>query len=236
MNRILALTLALLMLTVLLSGCVVQKVDVPSAPQIIAQTEPSVITVISDEEEEELDAQIPEEYELLGDEDDDSLDDFEFDLPRTIEAAPEGTLVDGIKVDYIVSDTKFASQIDEFAYFYDEYIGKTFSLIGYVMLGEDENSSFAIVRDFEELHSDDEEGFDDEEGDEHIHPIYQVGIDCYFEGTMPKEDAWVRVVGALAEYDYIDTETQEAFPALRLAVESVKEIPETEGGSRMVSE
>lgn len=77
---------------------------------------------------------------------------------------------------------------------------------------------------------------DEDTGDDHVHEIYPVGIDCYFEGEIPQADAWVRVVGTLEEYDYYDAEADETFPALHLILQSVTAIPETEGGSRLVTQ
>lgn len=178
--------------------------------------------------DDEVDAQIPDDY-------DEDYDD-EIDMPRTIQAATAADVMGDVKADYVISNTSFATQMDEIAVYSEDYLGKAIMLIGYVMryeADENEQAEFAIVRDFQMLDHEHEEGevVDHDHDDE----VYPVGIDCHYEGDALAEGSWVKAIGTLTEYEYID-EDGETFEALMLAIAAMETIPETEGGSRTVSE
>ncbi len=234
MKKLLCLALALL-LTFALPGCagLAQTTDA----EVDAQIPPELDYANNPELAAQLGVDQWDDDELGEDAEDDDFDEeYDYDVPRSIVPATDADQIQGApQVDFKISDTQFVGQIDEMATYSDEYLGKTFSLIGYVLYNKDyPPAPFAIVRDYiEPDHDHDGDGQPDHETSEDDEP-YQMGIDCAYEGTLPAENSWVRAVGVLAEYHYTD-EDGEGYDALKFEIKYIQAVPETEGGSRTVT-
>lgn len=180
----------------------------------------------------------PEDVPLDLEFDDLEIDDLEgeeLDIPRTLAPATAEDQLPDAQADFVIKDDLFATQIDEISYFADEYLGKNFLMIGYVLHYDDgpgEQTQFAVVRDYQMPPHEHEDGEVVDHDDEEIYPV---GFDCRYAGELPADGAWVRVVGTLTDYDYVDFDG-EVYPALLLDLKSLEVIPETEGGSRVVTE
>lgn len=214
-----SLPVLLALLALVLSGCVLIQ---PNTEEIYAAATAIPIKPTQDQGQP-LELEFDEEAEP------------DFDIPRTLTPATEADQVEGVQVDYVIRDDLFATQLDEITYYADEYLGKSFSMVGYVLYYDEPNpdTQFAVIRDYimPEHDHDEDELIDHDDG-----ISYPVGFDCYYEGDLPAEDAWVRVVGTLADYNYVDPDDGEVFPALMLMVQFIETIPDTEGGSRTVEQ
>ncbi|MDL2206689.1 hypothetical protein LJC33_07260 [Eubacteriales bacterium OttesenSCG-928-N13] len=225
-------SLIMLVLLLVLSLCMVQFVSL--AETEIAEDE----TEIDLSDVELLDPSILEGFDLS---DIEELDYSEFEgleyeeLERTLVPATEADQLEGVQVDYVISNTTFATHIEEMATYYDEFMGKNMLLIGYVLRydeGEetpDADTNFAIARDYEMPAHEHAEGEVVDHED-----VFPVGIDCRYTGELLANGTWVRCVGVLEEYNA--TMDGETFEALRLNIVHMEQIDESIGGSRTVTE
>lgn len=251
----------LAMLCFALSGCFnVQKDAAVSVQEVAATSEPETETepdptpppdaaVLTDGENEEDD--LPEDvtyelsdpdeeaFEFEDDEDFEGYEDFEdyedIDIPRTLKPATAAQQRGVVKVDYVIEDKLFATQLDEIGYFPEDFVGKNLEMEGYVLYydeGGEYLTQFAVVRDLQMPPHEHEEG---EEIDHDDEEAYAVGFDCKYNGTIPVENSWARVIGTVVEYDYIDPESGEIFPSMYLKLLSLETLPEP-SGARVVNE
>ncbi|MEG2622171.1 MAG: hypothetical protein RSC06_04645 [Clostridia bacterium] len=119
-------------------------------------------------------------------------------------------------VDLDVRNDNFATDLHEIMHEADQTQPLTVRLSGYVYrypAGEDQDVQFAVLRDY----------FTEENG------AMPYGLDCYYEGDLPENDAWVRVVGKTAFYEDADGESY-----LMLMVEQLDVAPEDQRGSKLV--
>lgn len=85
-------------------------------------------------------------------------------------------------IDITIKDDTFITQMDEvFINIYD-YIGKTMKVEGIVKNVSGKN--FAVVRLYDMQHED------------HSHEV-TVGIDAEYNGEVPAEDSWVKIIGVI---------------------------------------
>lgn len=122
--------------------------------------------------------------------------------------------LDEVEGGYALNDDQFVAQLNHLAFNADQYMGETIILEGYVQRfeeDEDYHVQFSVLRDYD---------YGAEETD-------IVGLDCYYEGELPAEGAWVRVSGTLASY-----EDEEGYGWLMLMAQSIETLPQE--GQRVV--
>lgn len=105
-------------------------------------------------------------------------------------------------IDILIKDDTFITQLDDIITNIDTYSGKRIKIEG--IISTIENHNFLVIRLYDMPH------------EEHAHEI-TVGINATFNGTLPKEDSWVTVIGTI-EKDTIDSRI---LP--RIKVESITE-------------
>ena len=220
----LAMATALLLVCVALSGCITINLQYPEG-SYSENTLPELVSVDTELMPSE-DAEDFDETEL-------SMEDLGFEFgdltweyagDRTLKPATEADQVAGVQVDFVIEDALFDSQVDEIAYYSDEYINKNFSLIGAVLRYDApmEDTQFAVVREILLPEEEHDHEIDPETGepydDEYDLDPYLTGFDCQYDGEVPPDGAWMRVVGTLREYDYTDPDTGDEVPMLMLKV------------------
>ena len=226
-----ALVAVMLLLCVAMTGCVTINVQYPASPA--GQTVPEIIDAQASLFPNGGEASVSQGNEIImtptGEEDSDFAFDFgdlewAWEGERTLQPATAADQIGGVQVDFAVDDANFEAQIDELAYYSDEYLGKNISLLGYVLHYEapQPDTQFAIVREImlpEEEMGEHLDEIDPETGElleDYSHDPYLTGFDCHFVGEVPADGAWMRVVGTLSEYVYTDPESGEQVPMLML--------------------
>ncbi len=106
-----------------------------------------------------------------------------------------------------VMESVYADYINDMYLDRNKYIGKTIEVEGMFTILEEDNSNLYVYRLLDVMeHSHEEEHNHVHEHDEHNHECMEkkeikAGFNFIYDGDLPKENDWIKVVGTLQEKD-----------------------------------